>query len=228
MNQPFNVPLRGTGLFQFREGLRIDHHAATRRQHRARSAFVRRSSTSGKWYQGSVLREVVPRECSQVSGPKGVFSGKWYQGSVLREVVPRECSQVSGTKGVFSGKWYQGSVLREVVPRECSQVSGPKGVFSGKWYQGSVLREVVPRECSQVSGTKGVFSGKWSQGSVLGDPTPSPPPALGSGWRAVGARRWCLHVGAPLALASRPAHRDMAFWDLYYELHGGHVLGYKP
>ncbi|XP_026747790.1 bile salt-activated lipase-like [Trichoplusia ni] len=69
----------------------------------------------------------------------------------------------------------------------------------------------------------------WTDFVKYGDPTPSPPAVLGQRWRAVdAARRVYLDIGAPLALGSRPFHHRMAFWDLYFQLHGNHVIGYKP
>ncbi|XP_026747789.1 bile salt-activated lipase-like [Trichoplusia ni] len=68
----------------------------------------------------------------------------------------------------------------------------------------------------------------WTDFVKYGDPTPTPPAVLGQRWRAVdAAQRPYLNIGSPLALGSRPFHHRMAFWDLYYKLHGDHVLGYR-
>ncbi|XP_026747799.1 esterase FE4-like [Trichoplusia ni] len=66
----------------------------------------------------------------------------------------------------------------------------------------------------------------WTDFAKYGNPTPQPTDSIPE-WRPVDeVQRPYMNIGNPIRAESRVFSDRMAFWDLYYELHGDKVRGY--
>ncbi|XP_026747796.1 esterase FE4-like [Trichoplusia ni] len=67
----------------------------------------------------------------------------------------------------------------------------------------------------------------WTDFAKYGNPTPQPTDLIPE-WKPVDKnQRPYMNIGSPIRAESRVFNERMAFWDLYYKLHGDKVKGYE-